>query len=95
MQGRRRDCRLWRDHGRGEQRTPNMCVMCVTREVSQLSGWLKASAFCRGSQAGHTVRGGLRSGGREAASERGVCTPCKGEGARLQMGGRARGGSAR
>ena len=29
----------------------------MTRDVSQLSGWLKAVAYCRGSQAGHTVRG--------------------------------------
>ena len=34
-----------------------MAYMFVTREVSQLSGWLKAVANCRGSQAGHTVRG--------------------------------------
>ena len=33
---------------------------------------MKACAPCRGSQAGHTVRGGLRAGRREAASERGV-----------------------
>jgi hypothetical protein len=38
-----------------------MWLVAVTREVSQLSGWLKAFAFCRGSQAGHTVRGGLRA----------------------------------
>ena len=31
--------------------------MSVTLEVSQLSGWLKAIAFCRGSQVGHTVSG--------------------------------------
>ena len=30
--------------GRGEQRTENMSPMFVTREVSQLSGWLKAVA---------------------------------------------------
>eukprot|EP00964_Phaeocystis_antarctica_P096507 scaffold62787_cov64-Phaeocystis_antarctica.AAC.1 len=44
-----------------------MEYMFVTREVSQLSGWLKAVARCRGSQAGHTVRGGRRArrrGGR-------------------------------
>ena len=46
----------------GEQRTANITPMSVTREVSQLRGWLKAYAFCRGSQAGHTVRGGLRAG---------------------------------
>ena len=41
---------------RGEGRTFNMEPMFVTREVSQLSGWLKAYALCRGSQAGRTVR---------------------------------------
>ena len=43
--------------GGGEQRTSNMASMFVTRDVSQLSGWLKALADWRGSQAGHTVRG--------------------------------------
>ena len=68
--------------------------MVVTLEVSQLRGWLKASACCRGSQAGHTVWGGLRAGRREAASERVVCTQRagRGEGERLQIwGGVARG----
>ena len=47
--------------------------MVVTRDVSQLSGWLKADAAYRGSQAGHTVRGGLRAGRQqEAAGERGA-----------------------
>ena len=58
----------------GEERTVNMWFMSVTREVSQLSGWLKANADCGGSQAGHTVRGGLRAPGeaRRAASNRGA-----------------------
>ena len=47
--------------------------MFVTREVSQLSGWLKAVASCRGAQAGHTVRGGLWAGRRQAASDFAVC----------------------
>ena len=42
-----------------------MTCMFVTREVSQLSGWLKADANCRGSQAGHTRCAG-RAAGREA-----------------------------
>jgi len=59
---------------RGEQRTLNMRLMSVTRDVSQLSAWLKAYAFCRGSQAGRTRRGGLRAPGeaRRAASNRGA-----------------------
>ena len=67
--------------GRGEQRTLNMRDMSVTRDVSQLRGWLKARASCRGSQAGHTVRGGLRAGRREAAGERGIRS-VQGRGAR-------------
>ena len=31
----------------GEERTENMYSMVVTREVSKLSGWLNAYAFCR------------------------------------------------
>ena len=39
--------------------------MSVTLDVSKLSGWLNADACCRESKAGHTVRDGLRAGGRE------------------------------
>ena len=39
---RARDSRLW-GAGRGEQRTQNIWLMLVTVDVSQLSGWLKAS----------------------------------------------------
>ena len=77
-----------------EQRTRNTPHISVTREVSQLrSGWLKACAHCRGSQAGHTVRGGLRVRRREVASECGACTvaACRGDcGARGTRGGAAR-----
>ena len=80
---------------RGEQRTRNISNMFVTREVSQLRGWLKASACCRGSQAGHTVRGGLRAGRREAASDRGAHAACRGERAcNCRLGGRGAGCSA-
>ena len=37
---------LWGLGTRGE-RTPNMLAMCVTLEVSKLTGWLKAAAPCR------------------------------------------------
>ena len=47
-----------------------MVYMFVTLEVSQFSGWLKDQASCRGSQAGHTVRGELYTG-REAGGVRG------------------------
>ena len=49
-----------------------MKLMSVTAEVSQLSGWLKARASCRGSQAGHTVRCELGAGRREAATDGGA-----------------------
>ena len=49
-----------------------MKSMLVTLEVSQLRGWLKAVAYCRGSQAGHTVRGGLRAG--RGDRRRGACS---------------------
>ena len=40
--------------------------MVVTLEVSKLSGWLNADAYCRESKGGHAVRGeraGLEAGG--------------------------------
>ena len=40
----------------------NMLRMVVTLEVSKLSGWLNADAYCRESNRGHTVRGELRGG---------------------------------
>ena len=59
----------WGGMARREQRTQNMPFMLFTREVTQSSGWLKAYAPCRGSQTGHTVRGGLcgPGGGRRRA----------------------------
>ena len=51
--------------GRGKVRTANMRYMFVTRDVSKPSGWLNWPAWCRGSQAGHTVRGELRAGETE------------------------------
>ena len=64
----------------GEERTSNMERMSVTLEVSKLSGWLNANAFCRKSKEGHAVRGevytgrGAAGGGRprrQAACRRG------------------------
>ena len=34
-----------------------MLLMVVTLDVSKLSGWLNADAYCRESNGGHTVRG--------------------------------------
>ena len=53
-----------------------MYCMVVTLDVSKLSGWLNADAYCRESKGGHTVqgevRGELRGGTREAAGDRGA-----------------------
>ena len=37
---------------RAVERTQNMPLMLVTLEVSKLSGWLKAHAYCRGRKQG-------------------------------------------
>ena len=65
--------------------------MVVTLEVSQLSGWLNADAYCRDSKGGHAVRDDVRAGRREAAGDRGARS-VQGR-ARLQTGGRARRGA--
>ena len=44
----------------------------MTLEVSKLSGWLNADAYCRESNGGHTVRDDVRPGRREAAGDRGA-----------------------
>ena len=51
---RTRRTRDWRARGRARaaERTLNMLVMIVTRDVSKLSGWLKAAAACRGRKQG-------------------------------------------
>ena len=78
-------CRLGAGHG--EERTPNIWCMVVTLEVSRLSGWLNAVAYCRESHGGHTVRGevqvGRQQGGGRARSVQGR--------SRLQIEGRAHG----
>ena len=64
------DCRL--GAGDGEERTPNICCMYVTLEVSKLSGWLNADANCRESNGGHKVRDDVRAGRRQAVDDRGA-----------------------
>ena len=83
------DCRLGPRHG--EERTWNMPCMVVTLEVSKLSGWLNAFASCRESKEGHAVRFEMWPGWREAAGDRGARSVQRR--ARLQIGGRARGGA--
>eukprot|EP00964_Phaeocystis_antarctica_P053419 scaffold31350_cov49-Phaeocystis_antarctica.AAC.3 len=74
--------------GHGEERTRNMPCMVVTLEVSKLSGWSNADARCRESKGGHTMR---RPGGARAAGDGGARS-VQGR-ARLQIGGRPRGGA--
>ena len=52
------ECRLGAGHR--EERTTNKrwpMLFFVTLEMSKLSGWLNADAFCRGSNRGHAMRG--------------------------------------
>jgi len=78
MQGRGRD-RSLRGHTGREQRgwehTENICHVFVTRAVSQLSGWLKAVAPCRGSHK-QGVNGAGRAAGRAAAGRREAVCDC-------------------
>ena len=83
------DCRLGAGHG--EERTQNMAYMSVTLEVSKLSGWLNADAYCGESKEGHAVRGEVQTGRPEVAGDRGARSVQ--ERARLQIGSRARGGA--
>eukprot|EP00964_Phaeocystis_antarctica_P045215 scaffold26017_cov39-Phaeocystis_antarctica.AAC.2 len=70
-----------------------MSFMVVTLEVSKLSGWLNADVDCRELKRGHKVRGEVWGGRREAAGDR-AARSVRGR-ARLQIGGRARGGAHR
>ena len=42
------------------ERTSNMPLMSVTLDVSKLSSWLKANAYCRVEKEGHATRGEVR-----------------------------------
>ena len=65
--------------------------MSVTLEVSKPSGWLNTDADCRESNGGHTMRGKVWPGRRQAAGDRGARSVQAR--ARLQIGSRARGGA--
>ena len=54
------------------ERTRNIWCMVTTLEVSKLSGWLNATAYCRESKGGHAVRDGVRAGWREVEGDRGA-----------------------
>ena len=82
------EARLQTGGSTGVERTWNMepiSMLCVTPEVSKLSGWLNADAYCRESKGGHTVLGKVRAGRREAAGDRGG-TQRAGEGATVDWG---------
>ena len=57
-----------------DERTSNMLPMSVTLDVSKLSGWLNARAYCaeRVASRAHGTGRAARAGRREAARERGV-----------------------
>ena len=99
-----RDVGRWEGVGRRrrrKQRTPNMGrsinCMSVTLEVSKLSGWLNADAPCADSRTEGTrcwARFGPGGGRRKGwCKQRRWCKQRAGERARLQIGGRARGGA--
>ena len=47
------------------ERTRNMYCMVVTLDVSKLSGWLNADAYCRVEKRAHATREEVRPGRRE------------------------------
>lgn len=75
----------------------NMPCMLVTLEVSKLSFWLNAFAFCaEGRKARHPMRGGLRAGSKQGGRRRAtvmVHSACRGECATADWEG-AEGGGA-
>ena len=67
--------------GHGEERTQNMLCMFVTLEVSKLSGWLNADAYCRVERRAY---GAGRGAAREAGG--GGRTRCKQGGIDCRLG---------
>ena len=65
--------------------------MFVTLEVSKLSGWLNALAYCRETKEGRAIQGKVQTERPEVAGDRGARSVQ--ERARLQIGSRARGGA--
>ena len=70
MHGEKARLMAWGPRARAE-RTSNMPLMSVTLEVSKLSGWLKADAYCRVEGRGRAMRE-ERGASREAGGP-GVC----------------------
>ena len=55
-----------------------MYDMVVTLEVSKLSGWLNADAYCRESEGGHAARGEVYGSAGERRRATAVQAVCKG-----------------
>ena len=52
------------------ERTKNMLYMVVTLDVSKLSGWLNADAYCEESNGGYTMRACWREAAGDRAARR-------------------------
>ena len=58
----------------------NMASMPVTMDVSKLSGWLNADAYCQEPNGGQATRGEVRAGRPEVAANRDARSVQAGEG---------------
>ena len=63
-----------------------MAFMVVTLEVSKLSGWLNADAYCRESKGGLTVRGEADTGRQAGGGGRSRCKQRAAEGSTADWG---------
>ena len=87
--GRGPGCEGWACYRACTERTANMAYMVVTLDVSKLSGWLKADAFCRVERRANDVERGVDRG-REGMGRRQHTSGMHGERARLwRLGARA------
>ena len=73
--------KAWGHRARAE-RTPNMVCMVVTLDVSKLSGWLNADAYCRVERRAYDAERGVGRG-REGVGRRQRTSGMHGERARL------------
>jgi hypothetical protein len=74
------------------ERTSNISCMPMTLEVSKLSGWLKARAYCRVDKEGRAMRGEVRAAGGGRAWGGGGASGMHGEGPTQGLRVRARAG---
>ena len=86
------DCRL--GAGRREERTWKMLFIFVTLEVSKLSGWLNADAYCREVKGGHVRCGAVCAPGGGGGGGRPWCKQRAGDlGLDYRLGAGIRGGA--